>query len=121
MNSKKILIVSLLSFFFFTILVSSRPAAISGDFVEHVSFYPTSIVLSFMDLPNGTSVVLEAKVPSTAVLDFYKIKMKNSGWSVLDQRQGFLAFSKGDRGVMIDVNEISRVKSRIHISYLTGV
>jgi len=121
MKSQKILLVSILVFFFFTILVSSRPAAMSGDFVEQVSFYPTSTVLSTMDLPNGTGVVLEAKVPTAAVLDYYKITMKNSGWSVLSQRQGFLAFSKDKKGVMIDVNALSKEKSRINISYLKNV
>ena len=121
MKGQKTILVSILILFFFIILVSSRPAAISGDFGEHVSFYPTSTVLSTMDLPNGTGVLLEAKAPSAAVLDYYKMTMEDSGWSVLNQRQGFLAFSKDHKGVMIDVNAISKEKSRISISYLEDV
>ena len=121
MNSNKIFLVSILVFFFFTILVSSSPTPVSGDFVQQVSLYPTATVLSAQNLPNGTSVVLEANVPSAAVLDFYKVKMRNNGWSVLDQRQDFLAFSRQGKGVMIDVDAISREKSRVSISYLTGV
>ena len=121
MNPNKIFLVSILVIFFFTILVSSSPAPVSGDFVQQVSLYPTATVLSAQDLHNGTSVVLEANVPSAAVLDFYKVKMRDNGWSVLNQRQDFLAFSRQGKGVMIDVDAISREKSRVSISYLTGV
>ncbi len=110
-----------LGILFFTVFTGYRFAAVPSEFTEQVSIYPGATIISSLDLPEGNNVVLDTNGTFTEIHDYYINEMKKDGWSVLKQRDNFMAFSKDDKGVMIDVDSSLKEKSRVTISYLEQV
>ena len=110
-----------LSLLLFVIFTGYRSAAVQSEFKKHISIYPGAMVISSEKLPIGNNVVLDINDTTNEIHKFYINELTDNGWSALSIRNNFMAFEKGDKGIMIDVVKVLNKKSRVTISYLKNV
>ncbi len=96
------------------VLMPWQPRKLPG-LMNNLPVYPGAELESLMtlDLPAGATAQLQVEAQPDAVQAFYRERMINDGWSVVLERPAFLALSKDDLFMMIDIMESPDGKIRI--------
>jgi hypothetical protein len=91
-----------------------QPRKLPG-LMNNLPVYPGAELESLMtlDLPAGATAQLQVEAQPDAVQAFYRERMINDGRSVVLERPAFLALSKDDLFMMIDIMESPDGKIRI--------
>ncbi len=104
------LLVAILS----TLLVVSNIYGHNSNSISSSLIIADSKIISETELTFGNHTVLETKTSKKEIISFYNQTLNIDGWSNLSERDNFLAFSKGNLGLTIDLENIS--KDRIQVS-----
>ena len=105
-------------------VVTGPGAKLPATFPKDIFVYSAAKVMSVINVPDGTSVVLESKDSVSKVADAYRGKMKADGWaeagSMDAEGQTALAFNKGGRQCHVMVVKADAGRTEITLALSQG-